>query len=66
MGFNVCGQEARGSSMDVKRHTMVDPKVHMVGFVTPGTDMTEVAMTQSPGMTVSNSSPSLMRSQVTG
>ncbi|CAK9272446.1 unnamed protein product [Sphagnum jensenii] len=57
VAFDVRGQEARGS-MDSKRRTVVDPKVLMVGFVTPGTDMTEVAMTQAPGMTVPNSSPS--------
>jgi len=57
LGFDFRRQEARGS-MDAKRRTAVDPKVLMVGFVTPGTDMTEVAMTQAPGMTVPNSSPS--------
>ncbi len=57
VAFDVRGQEARGS-MDSKRRTVVDPKVPMMGFVTPGTDMTEVAMTQAPGMTVPNSSPS--------
>jgi hypothetical protein len=49
VGFDVRGQEARGS-MDAKRRTVVDPKVRMVGFVTPGTDMPEVAMTQAPGV----------------